>query len=94
MKNHSGSFECRLCLTIHANEGSYLAHTQGKKHSTNLARRVAKEKKDAEQSGGVAPAIPNIAALTNQRQLMMFKRLPVRKVPVKIGRPGYKVTKV
>ncbi len=30
-KNHVGSFECRLCLTVHQNDGSYLAHTQGKK---------------------------------------------------------------
>jgi hypothetical protein len=26
--------------------GSYLAHTQGKKHQTNLARRAAKENKE------------------------------------------------
>lgn len=32
MKNHIGTYECRLCLTLHTNEGSYLAHTQGKKH--------------------------------------------------------------
>lgn len=32
MKNHLGSYECKLCLTLHNNEGSYLAHTQGKKH--------------------------------------------------------------
>lgn len=43
-KNHVGSFECRLCLTVHQNDGSYLAHTQGKKHQTNLARRAAKER--------------------------------------------------
>ena len=29
-RNHVGSFECRLCLTVHQNDGSYLAHTQGK----------------------------------------------------------------
>ena len=46
MKNHLGSYECRLCLTLHTNEGSYLAHTQGKKHQTNLARRQAKEAKE------------------------------------------------
>lgn len=39
MKNHLGSYECKLCLTLHNNEGNYLAHTQGKKHKTNLARR-------------------------------------------------------
>ena len=27
MRNHLGTYECRLCLTLHSNEGSYLAHT-------------------------------------------------------------------
>jgi splicing factor 3A subunit 2 len=26
-KNHVGSFECRLCLTVHQNDGSFLVHT-------------------------------------------------------------------
>lgn len=43
MRNHLGTFECKLCLTIHTNEGSYLAHTQAKKHQVNLARRAQKE---------------------------------------------------
>ena len=68
MRNHLGSYECKLCLTLHTNEGvmvqcrcshvhlchgdvsvwsgSYLAHTQGKKHQINLARRAAREKQD------------------------------------------------
>jgi len=46
MRNHLGSYECKLCLTLHTNEGSYLAHTQGKKHQQNLARRAAKLAKD------------------------------------------------
>ncbi len=41
MRNHLGSYECKLCLTIHIGEGSYLAHTQGKRHQENLARRGA-----------------------------------------------------
>ena len=45
-KNHLGSYECRLCLTLHMNEGSYLAHTQGKKHQVNLQRRIAREAKE------------------------------------------------
>lgn len=45
-KNHVGNFECRLCLTVHQNDGSYLAHTQGRKHQTNLARRAAREEKE------------------------------------------------
>jgi len=75
MKNHLGSYECKLCLTLHNNEGSYLAHTQGKKHQANLARRAAKEARDAPSS--MAPEKPKIE---------------VKKF-VKIGRPGYRVTK-
>jgi splicing factor 3A subunit 2 len=29
MKNHLGSFECKLCLTLHMSAANYLAHTQG-----------------------------------------------------------------
>lgn len=74
MKNHLGSYECKLCLTLHNNEGSYLAHTQGKKHQSNLARRAAKDAKDAPQ--------PQLNK----------SRIDIRKF-VKIGRPGYRVTK-
>ncbi|XP_046666053.1 splicing factor 3A subunit 2-like [Homalodisca vitripennis] len=75
MKNHLGSYECKLCLTLHNNEGSYLAHTQGKKHQANLARRAAKEAKDSPQQP--APEKPRVEP----------------KKFVKIGRPGYRVTK-
>jgi len=75
MRNHLGSYECKLCLTLHNNEGSYLAHTQGKKHQQNLARRAAKEAKEA----------PNQPAPEKTK-------VSLRKF-VKIGRPGYKVTK-
>jgi splicing factor 3A subunit 2 len=43
MKNHLGSFECKLCLTLHTTEGNYLSHTQGKRHQQNLGRRAARE---------------------------------------------------
>eukprot|EP00906_Rhabdomonas_costata_P006730 RCo009769 len=75
MRNHLGGYECKLCLTLHDNEGNYLAHTQGKRHRMNLARRAAKEK--AEQ-----PALASSAR----------KKVQPRKT-VKIGRPGYQVTK-
>jgi splicing factor 3A subunit 2 len=75
MKNHIGSYECRLCLTLHTNEGSYLAHTQGKKHQTNLSRRQAKEN-------------------SNQQILPQpIKKVEKKKI-AKIGRPGYKITKL
>jgi len=77
MKNHLGTFECKLCLTLHTTEGNYLAHTQGKRHQQNLARRAARE----EQMGLTAKPQTGAAALASG------------KATIKIGRPGYKVTK-
>ena len=67
-------YECRLCLTLHNNEGNYLAHTQGKRHQQNLAKRAVREAADR----AVAPA--------------PARRVALRRT-VKIGRPGYRVTK-
>lgn len=79
LRTHLGTLECRLCLTLHVNEGSYLAHTQGKKHQTNLARRAARDTHEAM----MLAAPPTSTATT----------LP-KKVFVKIGRPGYKIAKI
>lgn len=85
LRNHLGSLECRLCLTLHTNEGSYLAHTQGKKHQTNLARRAAKEAREH--------------AFQQQTQMgLLTGPNSIDSIPkkhfIKIGRPGYKITKV
>lgn len=78
MRNHLGSYECKLCLTLHGNEGNYLAHTQGRRHQGNLKRRAALElKKEAAR-----PRAPITATTRN----VMRRRL-------KIGLPGYKITK-
>ncbi|KAF2002832.1 hypothetical protein P154DRAFT_532703 [Amniculicola lignicola CBS 123094] len=79
-KNHVGSYECRLCLTVHQNEGSYLAHTQGRKHQTNLARRAAKEQKEGKGQDGLTPGL--------------LAGVQVKKNLIRIGRPGYRITKV
>ncbi|KAK6840304.1 hypothetical protein PG995_016058 [Apiospora arundinis] len=90
-KNHVGSFECRLCLTVHQNDGSYLAHTQGKKHQTNLARRAAKEQKEGKGQIDERTGLPVgvVGAGFGALGLGGAKRNVV-----KIGRPGYKITKV
>lgn len=75
MRNHLGTYECKLCLTLHTNEGNYLAHTQGKRHQYNLGRRAAMEAKNA------AP------------RTMAIKEDVAKRHVIKIGRPGYKVTK-
>ncbi|KAK9459252.1 uncharacterized protein V1516DRAFT_679416 [Lipomyces oligophaga] len=88
-KNHLGSFECKLCLTVHLNDGSYLAHTQGRKHQTNLARRAARDQRDQSSllltapPGSIASALPGGAS-----------SIQVKKNTLKIGRPGYRITKV
>lgn len=46
LKNNVGMYECKLCLTLHNNESSYLCHTQGKKHQMNLGQRLLKEKNE------------------------------------------------
>lgn len=82
-KNHVGSYECRLCLTVHQNDGSYLAHTQGRKHQTNLARRAAREQREGK----------GVDSVTGLPVGMVGQQVAVRKNVVKIGRPGYKITK-
>lgn len=80
MRNHVGQYECRLCLTIHPNEASYLTHTQGRKHQTNLARRAAKEKSEVMVVGPSAVQTP--------------VQPTQRKEGVKIGCPGWRVVKL
>ncbi|ORY45269.1 hypothetical protein BCR33DRAFT_850117 [Rhizoclosmatium globosum] len=89
MRNHLGSYECKLCLTLHSNEGSYLAHTQGKKHQSNLHRRAARDARDMSNP------------MTLQAQQALAAGAPgfggpivPKKVAIKIGRPGYKITKI
>ncbi|GMI11080.1 hypothetical protein TrRE_jg7470, partial [Triparma retinervis] len=77
MRNHLGTYECKLCLTLHTTEGSYLAHTQAKKHKMGLLRRAKEEEMMKQREMPVAS--------TNQSEVMAKK--------VKIGRPGYGVTK-
>lgn len=79
MRNHLGSYECRLCLTLHNNEGNYLAHTQGKRHQINLQRR----KKKLEKHGQTV--VPSTSVQTTKSEVQKS---------IKIGRPGYNVAKV
>ena len=80
MRNHVGSYECKLCLTVHGNEGNYLAHTQGKRHQQNLARRATRDARDN-------PSGPALNLLNTRRTIQPRKNV------AKIGRPGYRVTK-
>ena len=76
MRNHIGTYECRLCLTLHSNEGSYLAHTQGKKHQTNLARRAAREAKDAvaQPTTSTKQSAPKLRTIKIGKPIYRFKK--------------------
>lgn len=59
-----------------------MAHTQGKKHQTNLGRRAARE---AKQAASLVDANLLLTASTQDTEKKRF---------IKIGRPGYKITKI
>jgi len=88
MRNHLGTYECKLCLTLHTNEGNYLAHTQGKKHQAGLAKRAAMEAKiKGIAADGVGPTLPSsLFSSTSNNNNNEAPR-------IKIGRPGYEISK-
>lgn len=83
VKNHVGTYECKLCLTQHRDEANYLAHTQGKKHQQGLARRVHMEKILAHREG-IIDGTMDRPQLTSR---------PVAPSKLRIGRPAYQVFK-
>ena len=82
-RNHIGKYECKLCATLHNTEGNYLAHTQGRKHQERLARRAALEERYAPKGPGLGPA----GVRTGPKKQVLPKAL-------RIGRPGYAMTKM
>lgn len=52
MKNHLGTYDCRLCMTTHPTESNYLSHRTGKRHTAGLARRAIR---DAQLNQGPQP---------------------------------------
>ena len=86
MHTNVGTFECKLCLTVHPNEGNYMAHTQGKRHQNNVGRRAAlAAKKEAEQG-----VMEMYGGDSMKREAMLKAK---KKSMIRIGKPGYKVTK-
>lgn len=94
MRNHLGTYECKLCLTLHTTEGNYLAHTQGKKHQMGLAKRAAMEKKLAPFSNNNDNQLCSFTSNNPfQKQTSQQQQQQMNKNRVKIGRPGYQVSK-
>ncbi|GEQ70176.1 hypothetical protein JCM33374_g3852 [Metschnikowia sp. JCM 33374] len=78
-RNHLGMLECRLCLTTHTNEASYISHLGGKKHGLNLERRRILDEKYNRPTENVSGV-----SMTNVEKRKWRK----------IGRPTLSVTKV
>lgn len=92
MRNHLGTYECKLCLTLHTNEANYLAHTQGKKHQSGLAKRAHMEKLRKEREDQMAERSNNSLKRPASGGRFVCQPATTRKVP-KIGRPAYQVFK-
>eukprot|EP00817_Percolomonadidae_sp_ATCC50343_P000861 CAMPEP_0117431924 /NCGR_PEP_ID=MMETSP0758-20121206/11478_1 /TAXON_ID=63605 /ORGANISM="Percolomonas cosmopolitus, Strain AE-1 (ATCC 50343)" /LENGTH=291 /DNA_ID=CAMNT_0005221459 /DNA_START=52 /DNA_END=923 /DNA_ORIENTATION=+ len=92
MKNSYGMFECRLCQTFHINEGSYLSHTQGKRHLQNLEKQEARERiREAKKAAKNPEMLKKLKAeIAQERKIRAFS---AKRKTLKIGRPAYKVTK-
>jgi splicing factor 3A subunit 2 len=82
-KTQMGTFECRLCGTLHSSEGSYLAHSQGRKHQVNLIQRMEEQQKRSE--------VPTSAPVRNIRRFVKIGRPAFRLVAVQTpeGREGF-----
>lgn len=78
-RNHLGLLECRLCLTTHTNEASYISHLSGRKHGLNLERRrLLDEKRDQNKE---RPGAISATSVEKRRW-------------TKIGQPQCEVTKI
>ncbi|EGW32447.1 uncharacterized protein SPAPADRAFT_61515 [Spathaspora passalidarum NRRL Y-27907] len=80
-RNHLGFLECKLCLTTHVSESSYISHLGGQKHRLNLERRrILDEKQNKTQVSQVG----DIVSISNIEKRKWKK----------IGKPEFKVTKI
>lgn len=82
-KNHLGLLECKLCLTTHVSESSYISHLSGRKHGLNLEKRRILDEKLNNRNG------PN-----NNQTAAISITSANKRTWKKVGKPAYKVTKV
>ena len=82
-RNHLGILECKLCLTTHNNESSYISHLGGRKHHLNLERRRILDEKLRQQQEFQRKVQDQISISNVEKR--QWK---------KIGRPEYKVIKI
>lgn len=82
-RNNLNILECKLCLTTHMNETSYLTHRNGRRHVTNLLRRSEREERKKQKAA--AQAGHNTEQTAQEQTKRHWEP---------IGRPLYTVVKV
>lgn len=82
-RNHLGLLECKLCLTTHVSESSYISHLGGRKHQMNLEKRRILDEKYS-QNKQMNNKVNSIVSINN---------IPKRRWD-KIGKPEYKLSKI
>lgn len=87
-RNHLGLLECKLCLTTHVSESSYISHLGGKKHQLNLEKRRILDKKFNQRN-----QLQNKNIISNDSNVVSISNTPIRTWS-KIGLPAYKATKI
>lgn len=80
-QNHLGLLECKLCLTTHVNESSYISHIGGKKHQLNLEKRRLLDEKSKTNRIELSKKTVTISNVS-------------KRTWTKIGTPEFKVKKI
>ncbi|KAG7663992.1 sap62 [[Candida] subhashii] len=84
-RNHLGFLECKLCLTTHVSESSYISHLGGRKHQLNLERRrILDEKYNQRNLHQLQDKISSLTSINNVEKRSWKK----------IGKPQFKLTKI
>ncbi|KAK6463728.1 hypothetical protein DFJ63DRAFT_313036 [Scheffersomyces coipomensis] len=82
-RNHLGLLECKLCLTTHVSESSYISHLSGRKHGLNLERRRLLDEK-YNQNKEINAKVANLVSINNTEKRNWKK----------IGKPEFNLTKI
>lgn len=83
VRTHSGSLECRLCLTHHTNESLYISHLGGRKHQRSLDIRRRLDEKELKTR-----SVSQLGAL-----VVSINNTPKREW-TSIGKPQWTLTKI
>lgn len=87
-RNHLGLLECKLCLTTHVSESSYISHLGGKKHGMNLEKRKVLDERYNKRYNN------NNNDNSKDRSSLISINNTAQRQWTKIGKPAYKATKI